>query len=124
MTDPRDLLSSASEEMNVNYAAEYKPSVWQRIAWWHRWPWRPPVVPPDQRVWGTQPRLVIVREDGVPIGWHPLDSDQATVVIVLGRWSCLAGIIRVPHFEVEFTRDSGWRAPTNQADEQREEEAP
>lgn len=99
--------------MSVNQYAEFKPSVWQRIAWWDRWPWRPKVVPPDQRQRGEQSYVVIVRENDAIVGWHPVDTAEVTTEIVLGRWTCLAGLVKPPRFEVEIDR-AEWHGPAKE----------
>lgn len=99
----------------MNAYAEFRPNLWQRIAWWQRWPWRPRPVPFDQRAYGAQPYLVVIRENDTLIGWHPVDwrpaGAEVTTFVVPSRWACLLGIFKPPMFEVEISRDPEWRAP-------------
>jgi len=93
------------------YYMEFRPNLWQRICWWDRWPWRPRAITLEDRIWGKQPYLVTVRENGVLIGWHPVDSAEVGTTVVVGRWSALAGIFSPRKYEVIVGRDPEWRDP-------------
>ena len=89
---------------------EFKPSLWQRFCWWHRWPWRVHGLDYTQRVYGSQPYIVMVRENGVIIGWHAVDSAEVTTGIVPGRWSSFAGLFVPRTYEISVGKDPGWKA--------------
>lgn len=82
----------------VNAIQEWKPTRWQRIKWWQRWPWIPRRV--DDREWGGQPWAVEVREANVCIGWTGVNKPETDTVIDIGRWSALRALVTGLRFEI------------------------
>ncbi len=97
------------EPTNGAYFVEFRPTIWQRICWWSKWPWSVRPVPHDARRWGTQPYLVEVRENEITIGWHPVDSSEAVTVLIPNRWASLVSLIKPRRYEVRIGRDPDWR---------------
>ena len=52
-----------------------------------------------------------VQENGVIIGWHPVDCAEVTTVLIPSRWSCFAGIFSPRKYEVALGGDPGWMVP-------------
>lgn len=76
----------------MNGAATFSPSLWQRVCWWHRWPWRPRMVDPADRRWDSA-WVTVVRQNGTTIGHH-LDKERPTGFGVQpDRWACLWGLV-------------------------------
>ena len=91
------------------YYQELRPNLWQRLCLWRGWPWATKPVPHEERTWGAQPYLVMVRENDVLIGWHPIDTaDGATTVLVPSRWAALASVFSPRRYEVSIGRDPEW----------------
>lgn len=53
----------------------------------------------------------MIRENGVIIGWHPIDKPESTTTLRVGRWSALVGLLtgRLT-FEVTIARDERYVA--------------
>lgn len=97
--------------MSDNACLTFRPSRWCRITHWPRWPWQPKRVDPRARIWGTQPYLVEIRENGTTIGWHPVDSTEITTVIEVGRWTALCSLFRARKFALRLRFDPEYRSP-------------
>ncbi len=92
-----------------NGYVEFRPSLWQRIAWWSRWPWRPKFV--HAEFTGETPYLICITEDGTRIANHHVDTIEVRTGIVLGRWTALRALLgRHPLvFEVEMGADPSYK---------------
>jgi hypothetical protein len=76
--------------MTTNRSFYAKPTLWQRIAWWHRWPWRVRAV--VDRSWDAN-WVTAVRQNGVPIGWHTDEERPAGIHLAPDRWACVYGLV-------------------------------
>lgn len=88
-----------------NGAATFRPSLWQRIRWWQRWPWRPRTVHPVDHRWDA-PWITVVRQNGAIIGWHCNDVRPTGYGVKPDRWTCLFGLI-TGRLEFEITTMPG-----------------
>ena len=94
------------------YFQEFRPSLWQRICMWRGWPWAIRVIPHEARSYGTQPYLSVVRENDLPIGWHPVDTLAGlTTGVRVGRWAALASVFSPRSYEMHVDRDPEWHEP-------------
>lgn len=107
---------SATDEEPQAFYQEFKPSPWQRFCWWQCWPWRVHGLDFTQRTYGQQPYIVMVRENGVIIGWHPVGDAQVTTGVVLSKWSCIGGLFAKRTIEISVMNDPVWHPPSPKED--------
>lgn len=78
--------------MDTPRAFYARPTLWQRICWWHHWPWRPKILDLSRSSRDAQ-WVTAVFQNHHLIGWH-LDDDRPTMLCVRpDRWSCLYGLV-------------------------------